>query len=84
MKIRHLIFTILLAGAAAVSTQQADNTDRPDKKTESNKPASLMGSIPNQERGPSYSSPQEKMHENGDRVSHYPPYYRPDGGADSR
>ncbi len=38
----------------------------------------MIGSVPNQERGPSFSSPQEKMAPNGDRVSPYPPYYHPE------
>lgn len=43
-----------------------------------------MGTFPNQERGPSFSSPQETMHENGDRVSHYPPYYHPEASGRRR
>jgi hypothetical protein len=43
-----------------------------------------MGTFPNQERGPSFSSPQETMHENGDRVSHYPPYYHPEASGGRR
>ncbi len=37
------------------------------------------GTFPNQQRGPAVSSPQVFMDEsNGDRVSHYPPYYHPE------
>lgn len=47
--------------------------------------APTVGSIPNQDRGPAFSSPPVTMHENGDRISNYPPYYRPEpsrGGTD--
>jgi len=38
----------------------------------------LIGSVPNQERGPSFSSPRVEMAPNGDRVSPYPPGYHPE------
>jgi hypothetical protein len=41
----------------------------------------LIGKVPNQQRGPSFSSPQESMAPNGDRVSHYPPYYHPENSG---
>jgi hypothetical protein len=47
-------------------------------------PAPLVGNLDTQERGPSFSSPQVTMHENGDRVSHYPPYYHPEQSGHRR
>ena len=35
--------------------------------------------IPDEDRGPSFSSPQEEILGNGDVASHYPPYYHPEG-----
>ncbi|MEM5788653.1 MAG: hypothetical protein AAGU11_15180 [Syntrophobacteraceae bacterium] len=41
----------------------------------------LIGNLENREKGPAFSSPQAEMHENGDRVSPYPPYYRPESSG---
>lgn len=81
MKIKHLIFTIVLAAASAVSSQPADNPDKGNQPAEAARPEPVVGNVPNQTRGPSFSSPQETMHPNGDRVSHYPPYYHPEPTA---
>ena len=47
-------------------------------------PAPLIGHLGTQERGPAVSSPQVRMDENGDRVSHYPPYYHPEHSGGGR
>jgi hypothetical protein len=78
MKIKRLIFTILLGAAFAASATPIENPDVQNKSAEIDKKTSTMGHLPVEERGPSFSSPQELMHPNGDRVGHYPPYYRPD------
>lgn len=44
-------------------------------------PRPLIGNLENREKGPAFSSPQAEMHENGDRVSPYPPYYRPESSG---
>jgi hypothetical protein len=44
-------------------------------------PQPLVGSLDNQDKAPAFSSPRAEMHENGDRVSHYPPYYHPESGG---
>ncbi len=38
----------------------------------------MIGHLSIQDRAPAFSSPEEKMAPNGDRVSHYPPYYHPE------
>jgi hypothetical protein len=85
MNIKHLIFIIMLtimpAMAFAASAQPADSPGARDKPAATAQPASLVGSVPLQDRGPSVSSPQEAMHSNGDRISHYPPYYRPESSG---
>lgn len=80
MKIKNLIFAIILA-ASAGSTAPADNTGNQSNAAATERPAPLVRNLPNQDKGPSFSSPQETMHENGDRVSHYPPYYRPESSG---
>ena len=62
------IFILVLAVVAVASAPEAP----------------LIGHVGTQERGPSFSSPQETMHENGDRVSHYPPYYHPEQSGHRR
>jgi len=78
MNIKHLILAIVLAAASAVASQPADNPGNLNRPAETVRPAPLVGSVPNQTRGPSFSSPQETMSPNGDRVGHYPPYYHPE------
>jgi hypothetical protein len=78
MKIKHLIFTVLLAAASAVTSQPADNPYNRNQPAETVRPEPLVGSVPNQDRGPSFSSPEAPMAPNGDRIGHYPPYYHPE------
>ena len=78
MNIKNLIFAVILAAASAGSSAPADNPDNQSKTAATVRPAPLVGNLPNQDKAPSYSSPQETMDPNGDRVSHYPPYYHPE------
>ena len=56
---------------AAMVLAQGGGTPAPEKQP-------LVGKVPNRDRAPAFSSPQESMAPNGDRVSHYPPYYHPE------
>ncbi len=47
-------------------------------------PQPLVKNLNNQEKAPAFSAPEVKMHENGDRVGHYPPYYQPERGGNRR
>lgn len=77
MSLGKIIVTLLVAGVLAAPTApvMAGNTDG-RQKNDTRRP--LVSNMDNQEKGPSFSSPQVKMHENGDRVSYYPPYYHPE------
>jgi hypothetical protein len=44
-------------------------------------PKPLISNLDNQDKAPAVSSPQVTMHENGDRESHYPPYYHPEASG---
>lgn len=78
MNVKHLIFTIVLAAASTITSQAVDNPDNRNQSAETIRQVPLVGSVPLQERGPSFSSPQEMMAPNGDRQSQYPPYYHPE------
>jgi len=41
-------------------------------------PEPRVGRVDDDDRAPAFSSPEVQMHENGDRVSKYPPYYHPE------
>jgi Ni/Co efflux regulator RcnB len=74
MNIRKLLVSLFVIAAVATpvaNEQQSRETNQQSRDT--------MRHVGKQERGPSFSSPQVQMHENGDRVSNYPPYYRPEG-----
>lgn len=72
MKLKKLPATLIIAAAVAATNAQA--------------PAQtpLVSSLSNQDKAPAVSSPQETTHENGDRVSHYPPYYHPEKSGHRR
>lgn len=78
MKAKRLILAVLFGVALAASSQPADDQQDKAKPVQTEKRVSPVGTVPNQQRGPSFSSPMETMHPNGDRDSHYPPYYRPE------
>jgi hypothetical protein len=69
MDLKSLAVSIFLT---ALILAQGNPAERPEPQRP------LVGTVPLQERGPSFSSPQEKMAPNGDRVGHYPPYYHPE------
>ncbi len=77
MSLGKIIVTLLVAGVFAASAAPAMAGSADDRqRNDTRRP--LVSNMDNQEKGPSFSSPQVKMHENGDRVSHYPPYYHPE------
>ena len=78
MKLKWLVLFVALAASGVTVSNPADNQEGQDKKAQTQLPASRVGSVPLQDRAPAFSSPQERMDENGDRVGHYPPYYHPE------
>jgi hypothetical protein len=66
------IFLVIALLVTVVSTAQAWTMYDRD-----NSPSGF--NIPDQDRGPSFSSPREEILGNGDVASHYPPYYHPQG-----
>lgn len=66
---------VILFLMAAVSAPVANE---PESRNRDNNSSVAIGHVGFQERGPAFSSPEVTMHENGDRVSHYPPYYHPE------
>jgi hypothetical protein len=73
MEFKKFIFVL-----AVVTVASATSATQPTSE-----PTPLVGHVGLQDRGPAFSSPHETMHENGDRVGHYPPYYHPEGGGGS-
>jgi hypothetical protein len=71
MKGKSLALSIVLA---ALVLAQAPAVEVPER----NQNLPLVGRLPNQDKAPAFSSPQVTMAPNGDRVSHYPPYYHPE------
>ncbi len=72
MKLKKLSAIFVIAAAAAATNAQVP-VQTP-----------LVSSLSNQDKAPAISSPQATMHENGDRVSHYPPYYHPEKSGNRR
>ena len=73
MKSKKIILSIVFAAitaAAGIVYAQPPAPRPPDRD--------MIGHLRNQDRAPAFSSPEEKMAPNGDRVSHYPPYYHPE------
>ena len=69
MKLKRLVVSMVLAVFAAAQGIVVE-TPEPQRP--------LVDHLSNQDRAPAFSSPQEEMAPNGDRVSPYPPYYRPE------
>ncbi len=68
-KMTFFIFVIVAAMVAAALPAGAQrNYDR-----------GTVYSAPDEDRGPSFSSPTVRELRNGDVPSHYPPYYHPQG-----
>ncbi|MHC1726943.1 MAG: hypothetical protein AB9866_13205 [Syntrophobacteraceae bacterium] len=74
MNLGKIVMTLLLAGVVA-APQLVANMDN-QGKGQTARP--LVSNMDTREKAPAFSSPEVKMHENGDRVSHYPPYYHPE------
>ena len=66
MKFGRLALMILFAVIAVAQGNFSTETYRPNVE---------IGHVPLQDRAPAFSSPQVEMAPNGDRVSHYAPYY---------
>jgi hypothetical protein len=65
-RIALIVFAILVALASVPIAAMSDDSAK-----------SL--NIPDRDRGPSFSAPQERILSNGDVPSHYPPYFHPEG-----
>ncbi|MGO9374174.1 MAG: hypothetical protein ACLQBD_19055 [Syntrophobacteraceae bacterium] len=76
MKPGRVVFTILFAAAAVTQGTVAPEPTPPQRP--------LVGNLNNQAKAPAFSSPQEEMAPNGDRVGHYPPYYHPEQSGHRR
>ena len=73
MKSKKIVLSIVFAAitaAAGVVYAQPSAPQPPDR--------SMIGHLSIQDRAPAFSSPEVKMAPNGDRESHYPPYYHPE------
>ena len=70
MKLGRMVLTILFAAVAATQGTVAVEPTPPQRP--------LVRNLNNQDKAPAFSSPQEEMAPNGDRVGHYPPYYHPE------
>jgi len=81
MNMLRLLLVVMFLAAAVVPQSTSGTVDNQERYQQGTVQRPLVGHVDNQERGPSFSSPTITMHENGDRVSPYPPYYRPDGGG---
>lgn len=71
-----VLFLMAVVAAPVGYEQQTQGQDNDSK--------AALGRVGKQERGPAFSSPEVKMHDNGDRVSHYPPYYHPENSGGRR
>lgn len=81
MNVSKFLLAIVLAAATVAPVQQAADRDAQNRAAPPAVSEPRVGSVPLQDRGPAFSSPRETMHENGDRVGHYPPYYHPEDGG---
>jgi hypothetical protein len=79
MSLGRFILFILLLEAMVVQRPLIGNAGDRERAPEPRR--SGISSMDLQEKGYAVSSPQETVHENGDIVSHYPPYYRPFNGG---
>jgi hypothetical protein len=73
MKSKKIILSIVFAAitaAAGVVYADPPGPRPPDHD--------MIGHLSIQDRAPAFSSPEERMAPNGDRESHYPPYYHPE------
>jgi hypothetical protein len=79
MKLTRLIFAAVFAAVSvAAGTVYAQATSHQHSRHDP------VGHLSNEDRAPAFSSPDEKMAPNGDRVSHYPPYYHPEHSGGRR
>jgi hypothetical protein len=78
MKPRKFFLFVLLLGAVAVVNSSCIASNR---ENEAASRSYGIGHMDLKDKGYAVSSPQETVHENGDIVSPYPPYYRPDHGS---
>jgi len=79
MKLKTLILS--LAFAAIASSAWAVDTLAPGSEPPRHEP---VGHLSIKDSAPAFSSPDVNMAPNGDRVSHYPPYYRPEQSGHGR
>lgn len=76
-----IVFAVSILFAQYTDERQSrrtPNRERQQSQENTEQDTIRFRRMPLQERGPAVSSPEVEIAPNGERVSPYPPYYRPD------